>query len=92
MVVAGFGVLALPITVIPGRLWPTVWSPLAAWAVLAIYFSDLPPWLRPAAACLFAAGTVAAVAPGRYQRQRLGGFIAAFCLVLGWWTLIFGVR
>lgn len=36
VVVAGFGVLALPITVIPGRLWPTVWSPLAAWATVVI--------------------------------------------------------
>lgn len=41
MIVALFGLLALPVTLQRGRLWPTLSSPLAAWAVIAVFVATI---------------------------------------------------
>ena len=58
---------------------------LMGWATLAIYYSNLPAWLRPWSAALFAAVSLAALV-GRYStRQTRWGFLAASAAVLVWW-------
>ena len=61
---------------------------MAAWAALAILFSNLPGFLRPWIAGIFAIGSLVALV-GRYStwRTRLG-FLAAFAVVLVWWLLM----
>jgi len=66
----------------------TCLAALAVWAVLAIYYSNLPDALRPAAAGVFAAVGLATLAPGRWKRQRIYSFLAAFACVLVWWLCI----
>ena len=58
---------------------------MAGWAVLAILFSNLPGFLRPWAAGLFAVGSLLALV-GRFSslHSRLG-FLAVFAVVLVWW-------
>jgi hypothetical protein len=61
---------------------------MAGWAVLAILFSNLPGFLRPWAAGIFAIGSLIALV-GRYssQQSRLI-FLAAFAAVLVWWLFM----
>jgi hypothetical protein len=61
---------------------------MAAWAALAILFSNLPGFLRPWIAGIFAIGSLVALV-GRYStcRARLC-FLAAFAAVLAWWLLM----
>lgn len=61
---------------------------LAAWASVAILYSNLPTALRPWAAGIFACGSLLALV-GRFSslRTRLG-FLAAFCAVLVYWLLM----
>ena len=61
---------------------------LAAWAVLALYFSNLPHGLRPLAAALFGAGSLAALVLSRSRRHMMAAFLAAFACVLVWWLCI----
>ena len=58
---------------------------LAAWATLAVYFSNLPgPSLRAAAAGVFALGTIGAFFHFGYRRRTVLGFLAAFLAVAVW--------
>lgn len=61
---------------------------LTIWASVAIYYSDLPLALRPWLAGLFALGSLVALV-GKYSnwRTRLG-FLAAFILVLIYWSFM----
>lgn len=61
---------------------------MAGWAALAIYYSNLPDFLRPWIAGFFAIASLIALV-GRYsvRRTRLG-FLAAFAAVLVWWLLM----
>lgn len=61
---------------------------MAAWAVLAIYYSNLPAGIRPVAACLFGAGSMTAFVLSRSRRHMITGFLAAFACVLVWWLCI----
>lgn len=61
---------------------------LAIWASVAIYYSDLPLALRPWLAGLFALGSLVALV-GKYSNQRTRlGFLAAFIMVLIYWTFM----
>jgi len=58
---------------------------MAAWAVLAILFSNLPGFLRPWVAGIYGIGSLAALI-GRYSDWRTWlGFLTAFAAVLAWW-------
>ena len=59
------------------------------WAVLAIYYSNLPgPAWRTAGALAFAAGTLALFGLVRPWGRALLGYVVAFAVVLGWWLTI----
>lgn len=61
---------------------------MAGWAVLAILFSNLPGFLRPWIAGIFAIGSLVSLV-GRYSNRRARlGFLAAFAIVLVWWLLM----
>jgi len=61
---------------------------MAVWASAAIFYSNLPAFLRPWIAGIFAIGSLVALV-GKYsdRRARLG-FLAAFALVLIYWLLM----
>lgn len=62
---------------------------ITAWAVLAIYYSDLPGApLRLGLAAAFALGTLGAFLFLRNRRRTLLGFFIAFAILLLWWTSI----
>lgn len=77
----------------PGRIigWMFVWLLLlmaTGWGTLAIWYSNLPPSLRPWAAGTF--GCMALLLPLLVKPRRRGA-IASFCifaLVLAWWFTI----
>lgn len=61
---------------------------MAGWATLAVLFSNLPAFLRPWIAGLFAIGSLAALV-GRYSTRRVRlVFLAAFAAVLAWWLFM----
>lgn len=61
---------------------------MAGWATLAILYSNLPGYLRPWIAGIFAIGSlVALVGMHRHRRARLW-FLVAFAVVLAWWLLM----
>jgi len=61
---------------------------MAAWASVAILYSNLPAAIRPWAACIFAVGSLVALI-GRYSTPRVRlGFLAAFAVVLVYWLLM----
>ena len=61
---------------------------MAGWATLAILFSNLPGFLRPWIAGIFAIGSLVSLV-GRYSNRRARlGFLAAFAIVLVWWLLM----
>ena len=61
---------------------------MAGWASLAILFSNLPAFMRPWIAAVFALGSLVALV-GRYSNRRTRlGFLAACAVVLGWWLLM----
>jgi len=61
---------------------------MAGWATLAILFSNLPGFLRPLIAGIFAICSLFALV-GRYgNRWALPGFLAACAAVLVWWLLM----
>lgn len=58
---------------------------MAGWAAVAIFYSDLPEFLRPWIAGLFAVGSlIALIGFFRLRRVRLG-FWVAFAIVLVYW-------
>ncbi len=62
---------------------------MAAWAALAIDYSDLPSArLRTTLAIAFATGTALAFAVLPRRSRTLVGFLVAFALVVGWWLHI----
>jgi len=60
----------------------------ASWATLAIYYSNLPPSLRPASAGFFVAGSLFVLTAGYRRRAVRLVFLAVFVAVLTWWLLI----
>ncbi|MBL0226773.1 MAG: DUF4105 domain-containing protein [Geobacteraceae bacterium] len=61
---------------------------MAGWAALAILFSNLPLFLRPWLAGIFAVASLFALF-GRYSSRRTRrGFLAAFAAVLVWWLMM----
>ena len=61
---------------------------MAGWATIAIFYSNLPDYIRPWVAGFFAIGSLLALI-GKYSvRQTRLGFLAAFALVLTWWLLM----
>ena len=65
-----------------------IWAGMIGWAVLAIYYSNLPAWLRPIAAVVFTIGSIALL---RFVRPRRRGrlvFLCVFALLLVWWLTI----
>ena len=61
---------------------------MIAWAVMAIYYSDLPPNLRLAAAPLFGAASLAVLLFVRPRRRGILVFLAAFAFLVAWWLKI----
>jgi len=61
---------------------------MAAWASVAILYSNLPAAVRPWAAGIFAVGSLVALI-GRYSSLLVRlGFLAAFAVVLVYWLLM----
>ena len=61
---------------------------LAGWATVAIFYSNLPVFIRPWVAVFFAIGSLV-VLVGKYSTRRTRlAFLAAFVLVLTWWLLM----
>jgi hypothetical protein len=61
----------------------------AAWATLAIYYSNLPGSLwRAGAAVVFGVGTLALFALVRPWRRALQGYIVLLAAVMAWWWAI----
>ncbi|MFZ3209139.1 MAG: DUF4105 domain-containing protein [Geobacteraceae bacterium] len=61
---------------------------MAGWASLAILFSNLPGFIRPWTAAIFAISSLIALV-GRYGDRRVRlGFLAAWAAVLAWWLLM----
>ena len=68
-------------------LWALCLFLLAAWATLAIYYSNLPwPWVRLAVAIVFAAFAVWALIVSRPRRTL--AFFVVFLAVVVWWVAI----
>ena len=74
---------------VAGRILLLVcFAAMVGWGTLAIYYSNLPPRLRPAAAiCFGAAGLFLDIRGWNNRRARLI-FLAAFAALLVWWLLI----
>lgn len=61
---------------------------MAAWATVAIFYSNLPDPVRPWAAGIFATASLLALVGKYTSRSSRLGFVAGFVLVLTWWLLI----
>ena len=74
--------------VLGGVLFWVAAVPMTAWAVLAIYWSNLPGWLRPVGGAAFGLGMLGVLL---FLRPRWRGrlvFGLAWAAVLGWWLTI----
>ena len=61
---------------------------MASWATFAILFSNLPDFLNPWSAAIFAIGSLVALV-GRYSNQRTRlGFLSAFTVILVGWLFM----
>ncbi|HXE98107.1 MAG TPA: DUF4105 domain-containing protein [Dongiaceae bacterium] len=61
---------------------------MAGWATFAILFSNLPNFVRPWIAVIFAIGALVALV-GRYSNRRTRlGFLGVFAAVLLWWLFM----
>lgn len=61
---------------------------MAGWATVAIFYSNLPVFIRQWVAGIFAIGSLL-VLVGKYSTwQTRLGFLAVFALVLAWWLII----
>lgn len=74
------------------KLGPILFSVLGvgmtAWGVLAVYYSNLPGWLRPTLAIVVAAGALYTLG---FMRPRWRGhvvFLASFVILVTWWLSI----
>ena len=61
---------------------------MIVWGVLAVYYSNLPAWLRPIAAAMFVLGSIALLVFVRPRRRGLLAFLAVFVLLVVWWLRI----
>ncbi len=61
---------------------------MMGWATVAIYYSNLPLFIRPWATGLFAIGSLFFLVFQYRTRWARQAFLAAFVLVLSWWLLI----
>jgi hypothetical protein len=61
---------------------------MATWATVAIFYSNLPPTIRPLLAGVFAAASLIALVGRQSTYKTRLGFLAAFSLVLVWWLLM----
>jgi hypothetical protein len=62
---------------------------MAAWGILAIYYSDIPDATqRTCFAGLFGFATIAAFIVLPNRRRTLVGFVVAFAALVAWWSLI----
>src|SRR6185369_13473865 len=61
---------------------------MAGWAVLAILYSNLPVFLRPWIAGIFAFGSLVPLVWKYRDLQAHLGFLAAFAIVLVWWLFM----
>ena len=60
---------------------------LAIVATLAIYYSNLPAFLRPPAAGIFALIAVVMIARGFRRRRSWKAFLVLFAAVFFWWWI-----
>ena len=61
---------------------------MIGWAVMAIYYSNLPPNVRLSAAVLFGLVSLAVLLFVRPRRRGVLVFLAAFALLVAWWLKI----
>ena len=67
--------------------WP-VFLVMAGWAVLAIYYSNLPGSIRPIAGILFGLGSLFILIWIRPWRRAVAVFVIVFTIMLIWWLNI----
>lgn len=71
--------------------WLALWCfilVLVLWSALALYYSNLPEWLRPWAAALFVFVAAAVLFFVKLRRRRLGTFFTLAAAVVIYWILI----
>jgi hypothetical protein len=71
--------------------WIALWIFIfwaALWCTLALYYSNLPAFLRPWVAGLFAVASIAALFFLKPRRRGIGAFLALFTVVLVYWLMI----
>lgn len=71
--------------------WIALWCLISfsvLWSALALYYSNLPVWLRPWTAGLFVAAAAAALFWLKPRRRAIGMFFALVAIVLVYWSLI----
>jgi hypothetical protein len=71
--------------------WIVLWCFIffaVLWCTLALYYSNLPSWLRPWVAGLFLAASIAALFFLKPRRRGIGAFLALFTIVLVYWLTI----
>ena len=61
---------------------------LSCWGIMAVVYSNLPPWLRLAAAAAFAAAAFAAVLLPSGGRRKTTCFSSLFVILLAWWLVL----
>jgi hypothetical protein len=61
---------------------------MALWGAVAIFYSNLPDFLRPWIAGIFAIGSLVALVGKYSDRQARLGFVTAFAVVLVYWLLM----
>src|SRR5689334_16793783 len=60
----------------------------ALWCTLALYYSNLPAFLRPWVAALFVAASIAALFFLKPRRRGFGAFLGLFTIVLVYYLMI----
>src|SRR5262245_6839638 len=71
--------------------WIVVWFFVfwaALWCTLALYYSNLPAFLRPWVAALFVAASIAALFFLKPRSRGIGVFLAMMTVVLVYWLMI----
>lgn len=61
---------------------------MTGWGVLAVYYSNLPAAVRPAAAAVFGILSLAGFALVRPRSRAFPAYLVFFGAVLVWWLLI----
>jgi hypothetical protein len=61
---------------------------LAGWATVAIFYSNLPLFIRPWVAGFYAISSLLILVGRKSDKQARLGFLATFALVLTWWLLM----